>query len=149
MLAYKPTGVDNGTLTLNYSYLNNANEAKTGTVAIPYQTTTNDNVIAAVSPAGVTVASGSTASATVTFTTDDGNVAGGLSADLSGLPAGWTAPTSSFACTTVSTGSACSVMLTYAPTAAAAGTLTFGYNYTNSAGSAKTGTVSLMYTATP
>jgi hypothetical protein len=148
-LSYQPTGVDNGTLTLNYSYLNNANETKTGTIAIPYQTTTNDNVIAAVLPTSVTVASGSTTSATVTFTTDDGNLAGGLSADLSALPAGWTAPTSSFACASVSTGSACSVVLNYAPTAAASATLSFGYNYTNSAGSAKTGTVSFMYSATP
>jgi hypothetical protein len=148
-LTYQPTGVDNGTLMLNYSYVNNANEAKTGTVAIPYQTTTNDNVIAGVVPGSVTVASGSTASATVTFTTDDGNFAGGFAADLSALPAGWTAPVSSLSCASVSTGNVCSVVLSYAPTAAASGTLAFGYSYTNSAGAAKTGTVSFMYTATP
>jgi large repetitive protein len=147
-LTYLPTGVDNGTLTLNYSYLNNANETKTGSIAIPYQTTTNDNVNGAVLPGSVTVASGGTASATVTFTTDDGNFASGLSADLSTLPAGWTGP-ASLSCPSVSTGNACSVVLSYAPTAAASGTLSFGYSYTNSAATAKTGTVSFMYTATP
>jgi hypothetical protein len=148
-LTYQPTGVDNGTLTLNYSYVNNAGKSKTGSVAIPYQTTTNDNVIGAVLPGSVSVASGSTAAATVTFTTDDGNFAGMLSADLSALPTGWTAPASSFTCASVSTGNACSVVLSYAPTVAATGTLSFGFNYTNSAGTAKTGTVSFLYTATP
>ncbi len=47
MLTYAPTGVDNGTLTLNYAYVNNAGESKSGSVGIPYQTTTNDNVVAA------------------------------------------------------------------------------------------------------
>jgi hypothetical protein len=148
-LTYQPTGVDNGTLTLNYSYLNNAGATKTGSVAIPYQTTTNDNVIGTVVPGSVTVATGATASATVTFTTDDGNFAVGLSADLSVLPAGWSAPVSSLACGSVSTGNACSIVLSYAPAAAANGTLAFGYSYTNSAGTALTGTVSFMYTATP
>ena len=148
-LSYAPTAVDNGTLTLSYSYLNNAGETKTGSVAIPYQTTTNDNVIGAASPLSVTAASGSTAAVTVTFTTDDGNFAGALVADLSALPAGWTAPASSFTCTGVSIGTACQVALSYAPTAAASGTLAFGFSYTNSAGTAKTGTVSIPYTATP
>jgi hypothetical protein len=85
----------------------------------------------------------------VTFTTDDGNFAGGLSADLSALPAGWSAPSSSLTCASVSTGNGCQVVLTYAPTAAASGTLAFGFSYTNSAGTAKTGTVSFVYTATP
>jgi hypothetical protein len=148
-LTYQPTGVDNGTLTLSYAYVNNAGAAKTGSIAIPYQTTTNDNVIGAVIPGSVTVASGATATATVTFTTDDGNFAGGLSADLSALPAGWSAPSSSLTCASVSTGNGCQVVLTYAPTAAASGTLAFGFSYTNSAGTAKTGTVSFVYTATP
>ena len=106
-------------------------------------------MIGAVLPGSVTVASGSTTSATVTFTTDDGNFAGMLSADLSALPSGWTAPASSFACTSVSSGNACSVVLSYAPAAAGNGTLAFGFSYTNSAGTAKTGTVSFLYTATP
>jgi hypothetical protein len=148
-LTYQPTGVDNGTLTLNYSYVNNAGETKISSVAIPYQTITNDSVINAVLPGSVTVASGSTTSATVTFTTDDGNFASSFIADLSALPAGWTAPASSLSCLSLSTGNACSVVLTYAPSAAAIGTLAFGYNYINSAGTTKSGTVSFLYTATP
>jgi hypothetical protein len=148
-LTYAPAAVDNGTLTLSYSYVNNAGETKTGSVAIPYQTTTNDNVIGTASPVSVTEASGSTTPVTVTFTTDDGNFAGGLAADLSALPAGWTAPASSFSCASVSVGTACQVALSYAPAAADSGTLAFGFSYVNSAGAAKTGTVSIPYTATP
>ena len=148
-LTYAPAAVDNGTLTLSYTYLNNAGETKTGSVAIPYQTTTNDNVIATASPLSVTAASGSTTPVTVTFTTDDGNFAGTLAADLSALPAGWTAPASSFTCATLSVGSGCQAVLSYAPTAAASGTLAFGFSYVNSAGNSKTGTVSIPYTATP
>jgi hypothetical protein len=48
----------------------------------------------------------------------------------------------------VSVGAGCQLALTYAPTAAATGTLTLGFSYTNDAGIAKTGTVSIAYTAT-
>ena len=37
-------------------------------------------------------------------------------------------------------------MLTYSPIAAASGTLAFAFSYVNSAGTAKTGTVSIPYT---
>lgn len=149
MLTYAPTGVDNGTLNLNYTYVNNAGESKSASVAIPYQTTTNDNVVGTANPTTEAAVTGSSNVVTVTFTTDDGNVASGLSADLSALPLGWTAPASSFACAAVSVGATCQVSLTYAPTAAASGTLAFGFSYVNSAGTSKTGTVSIPYTAAP
>ena len=149
MLTYAPTGLDNGTLTLGYAYVNNAGESKSGSVGIPYQTTTNDNVLGTANPTMLAAVTGSSNLVTVTFTTDDGNFASGLSADLSTLPLGWTAPASSFACASVSVGSGCQVTLTYAPTAAANGTLAFGFSYVNSAGTAKTGTVSIPYTAAP
>jgi hypothetical protein len=149
MLTYAPTGVDNGTLNLGYSYVNNAGESKSGSVGIPYQTTTNDNVIGTANPATLAAVTGSSNAVAVTFTTDDGNIASGLAADLSALPLGWTAPASSFACASVSVGTSCQVALTYAPTAAASGTLAFGFNYVNSAGTAKTGTVSILYSAAP
>lgn len=149
MLTYAPTGVDNGTLNLSYTYVNNAGEAKSGSVGIPYQTTTNDNVIGTANPTMVAAVTGSSNAVAVTFTTDDGNLASGLSADLSALPLGWSAPVSSFTCASVSVGSTCQVMLTYAPTAAASGTLAFGFGYVNSAGASKTGTVSIPYTAAP
>jgi hypothetical protein len=149
LLTYAPSGVDNGTLNLGYTYLNNAAEPKSGSVAIPYQTTTNDNVAGVANPTTMTAVTGSSNPVTVTFTTDDGNFAGGLSADLSALPLGWTAPASSFSCPSVSIGTTCQVVLTYAPAAAASGTLAFGFSYVNSAGTAKTGTVSIPYSSAP
>jgi hypothetical protein len=149
MLAYAPTGVDNGTLNLGYTYVNNAGQSKSGTVGIPYQTTTNDNVVGTANPTVMAAVTGSSNVVAVTFTTDDGNVASGLSADLSALPLGWTAPASSFACASVSLGATCQVSLTYAPTAADSGTLAFSFSYVNSAGTMKSGTVSIPYTAAP
>ena len=148
-LNYAPAGVDNGTLALAYSYVNNAGESKTGTLGIPYQTTTNDNVIATANPVSVAATTGTSNSVTVTFTTDDGNLAAGLTADLSVLPADWSAAASSFSCASVSVGTSCQVSLVYAPTAAANSTLAFGFTYVNSAGTAKTGTVSIPYSAAP
>lgn len=149
MLSYAPTGVDNGTLNLGYTYVNNAGDSKSGSVGIPYQTTTNDNVVGTANPTAVAAVTGSSNLVAVTFTTDDGNFASGLSADLSALPLGWSAPASSLSCASVSIGATCQVILTYAPTAAASGTLAFGFSYVNSAGTAKTGTVSIPYTAAP
>jgi hypothetical protein len=149
MLSYAPTGVDNGTLNLSYSYLNNAGESKTGTLSIPYQTTTNDNVVGTANPVSVAATTGTSNIVTVTFVTDDGNFAGALTADLSLLPPDWSAPASSFACAAVSVGTSCQLSLTYAPAAAASGTLAFGFSYVNSAGSTKSGTVSIPYTAAP
>ena len=149
MLSYAPTGVDNGTLNLSYSYVNNAGESKTGSVGIPYQTTTNDNVVGSASPVSVAATTGTSTVVTVTFVTDDGNTAGGLTADLSLLPTDWSAPASSFACAAVSVGTSCQVSLNYAPAAAASGTLAFGFSYVNSSGSTKTGTVSIPYSAAP
>jgi hypothetical protein len=150
MLSYAPTGVDNGTLTLNYAYVNNADEAKTGSVAIDYRTTTNDNVLAAVNPTSLSVVTGSGSTPVmVTFTTDDGNVASSLSADLTVLPADWSSASSTFSCATVSVGATCQVSLNYSPTVAASSTLTFGYSYVNSAGTTQNGTVLIPYTAAP
>jgi hypothetical protein len=149
LLAYAPTGVDNGTLNLGYTYVNNAGEAKSGTLGIPYRTTTNDNVIGTANPTSLAAVTGSSNLVAVTFTTDDGNFASALWADLSALPLGWTAPASSFSCTSVSVGSACQVLLTYAPTVAASGTLAFGFSFVNSAGTLKSASVSIPYTAAP
>jgi hypothetical protein len=49
----------------------------------------------------------------------------------------------------LSVGTGCQVALSYTPTVAATGPLTFGYSYVNSAGTSKTGTVSVPYTAAP
>ena len=149
MLTYAPSGVYNGTLTLSYAYLNNAGELKSGSVGIPYQTTTNDNVVGSANPTAVAAVTGSSNPVTVTFTTDDGNLASSLTADLSMLPSGWSAASTSFGCASVSVGAACQASLTYAPLAAAAGSVSFGFNYIDSAGTAKSAMVSIPYTASP
>jgi hypothetical protein len=149
MLMFAPTAIDSGTLTLNYSYLNNAGEAKTRSLGIPYRTTSNDNVAAASNPVSLAVAVGSSNGVAVTFNTDDGNLAGALTADLTALPADWNAASGTFTCANVSVGSGCQLSLTYAPTAAANAVLSFGFSYTNSSGAMKTGTVSIPYSASP
>jgi hypothetical protein len=149
MLLFAPTALDSGTLTLNYSYLNNAGEARMGTVGIPYWTTSDDNVVATPSPTSLAAATGSSNTVTVTFTTDDGNLAGDLTANLSTLPPDWSTASGTFTCAAVSVGTGCQVSLAYAPTGPATATLSFGFSYTNSAGMMKTGTVSIPYSAAP
>ena len=52
MLTYAPAVLGNGTLTLNYAYDDDAGVAQTGTLDVPYEATTNDNVTATPSPTG-------------------------------------------------------------------------------------------------
>jgi hypothetical protein len=148
-LTYAPAAAGTGTMVLRYSYLNNAGEAKTGSVSIPYRATTNDNVVGTPNQSPIAVAVGSSTPVTVTFTTDDGNLASALSvtSGLTSLPAGWSSTSTSFSCPAVSIGSGCQLALTFAPTVAAAGTLTFGFSYTNNSGIVKSGAVTLAYSA--
>jgi hypothetical protein len=148
-LSYAPTMDDSGTLSLGYSYLNNAGEAKTGTVSIPYRATANDNLVATANPTPVAATVGSNNTVTVTFTTDDGNLATALSVDLSTLPAGWSSASSAFICASFGAGGGCTLSMTYMPAAAVNSTLSFGVSYINNAGTPKTMTVSIPYTATP
>src|SRR5450631_2641283 len=149
-LNYAPAAAGTGTLVLKYSYLNNAGEPKTGTLGIPYRATTDNNVIGTPNQNSLAVAVGSLTPVTVTFTTDDGNPASALSvtSGLTSLPAGWSSPSTSFSCASVSVGSGCQLALAFAPMAPASGTLTFGFSYTNNSGIVKSGTVTLAYTAT-
>jgi|GEM_PF-1213735 len=148
-LTYAPTAAGSGTLTLGYTSINNAGESKTGTVNIAYRATTNDNVVGTPSQSSLAVRTGSDTNLTVTFTTDDGNPASALAVttDLTSLPAGWSSPSNGFTCPSVSVGAGCVLSLTYAPTVAAAGTLSLGFGYRNDAGFMKTGTVSIAYNA--
>jgi len=148
-LTYTPTGADSGTLALAYQYVNDAGQAKTGTINIPYRATTNNNVDATSSPMTLAVTSGTTTPATITFVTDDGNPASGLTitSGLAPLPPGWSSSASTFGCSGVSTGTGCQLSLSYAPTAADSGTLTLGYSYTSNSGMLKTGTLAIGYTA--
>jgi hypothetical protein len=149
-LMYAPGAPGNGMLALNYSYMNNAGEPKTGSVSIAYRATTNDNIVWTANPASLAVFTGSSTPVTVTFTTDDLNPVTGFSitSGLGALPAGWSSTSSSFSCATVSTGTACQLSLTYAPTAADNGILSMTYGYNDDSGTAKTGSVSITYAAT-
>ena len=78
-LTYAPSAVGSGTLSLAFSYIDNTGNAKSGTVSIPYAASTHDNVIASPSPSGqIAVAVNASAALTVTFDTDDGNLATNL-----------------------------------------------------------------------
>ena len=148
-LTFAPTTQVAGSLQLGYGYTDDAGTPRTGTVSIPYLTQTNDTVVATNSPAGqVTVAPGGTPqSVTVTLTTNDGAVATNLSfaQSLASLPSGWTASAATPTCAQVSVGTSCQLTLTYAPTGTDRGVLTLPYGYTNNAGIAQTGTVSVPY----
>ena len=150
-LVYVPATAGTGSLTLAYAYNNNAGEPKTGSLNIAYRATTNDSIVGTPSQSSLAVVTGSTTAVTVTFTTDDGNLASALSvtAGLASLPAGWSSTSNSFSCSNASVGTQCQLSLTYAPTVAATGTLIFGFSYVNNSGFQKTGTVSLAYTAGP
>ena len=145
-LTFAPMAPSSGTVSLTYSYVNDAGFNKTGTVMIPYQSTTDNNVngVASANPIAATV--GVATPVSFTFSTDDGNPAGNFTI-TSGLPtsADWTGPTT-FACANFQ--SACVLTLTYTPTAITASTpLTLGYSYINDSGTLKFGTVSVTYSA--
>ena len=54
-LTYAPAALGSGTLTLGYSYTDDAGTAQTGTFNLAYAATTNDNVVATPSPSGQSV----------------------------------------------------------------------------------------------
>jgi len=148
-LTYVPTLAARGTLRIGYSYRNNAGESKTGTVNIPYRATTNDTIVATPSVTTLAELTGSSTPVTVTFATNDLNPASALSVttNLAALPAGWSATTNPFSCSTVSAGTICELSLNYAPTAASTGTLSLAFSYLNDSGYPGTGSTSIAYTA--
>jgi hypothetical protein len=153
-LTFAPQGAANGTLMLAYSYNNDAGEAKTGTVSIPYKATTDNTVTGTANPSSlsVSVSAGTTTSVTVTFITSDGNPASDLgitAATLSSLPAGWSAGSSSLSCTSLIVASICQLTLSYAPMTTDAGSVTLNFSYTNDSGMVKPGVVTIPYNATP
>jgi hypothetical protein len=149
-LTFTPSAAATGSLTLAYKYVNNAGQAKTGTVNVPYVATTDNTVNAIVSLNTLGVLTGSTTPINVTFVTDDGNPASALTvtAGLNPLPAGWNGGASALTCTSFTTGTGCQISLSYAPTLADSGSLTLSFSYTNNSGIAKTGSISVPYVAT-
>ena len=152
VLTYQPTSSASGVLALNYAYTDDSGASRTGSLSIPYATTSSNNVVAVSSPAGQINAAEKTGSQAVAidFNTDDGRAASGLvvTSSLSALPAGWHSASKSFSCGSVSTGNGCQLGLSYAPTALGSGTLALTYAYDDDAGNQQTGTLNIPYTAT-
>lgn len=150
-LQFSPATATSGSVSLEYSYLDDSDVSGTGSVAIPYSSTTSNNAVGTAAPAGqiATILGAGSQSVGVTFTTDDGNPATDLTltSDLGNLPPGWSGP-QTFACTSISTGNGCQLLLTYAPTAVSSGVLTLTYGFKDDSGTSKTGTVLLPYVAT-
>jgi hypothetical protein len=148
-LTYAPAAASSGTLTLSYTYTNNAGEQKTGSLNIAYRATTNDNIVGTPSQSPLAVVTGSSTAVVVSFTTDDSNLATNLAvtSSLGALPGGWTSASSSFTCSNVSTGAGCQLSLAYAPMVVGSGTLSLNYSYNDDSGTAKSGSVSIPYTA--
>lgn len=156
LLKYVPAAPATGTVTLNYSYLDDSGLSNSGLVSIPFTATVANAVQYTATPTGqVTAVLGSGGTpVTLTFTTNDGNSATNLlftGTGLTALPVGWSVAlpsTTGFACTTIGTGTGCQLHLLYAPTANGSGTLTLPYSYTSNSGIAGTASVSIPYAAT-
>ena len=120
---------------------------------MPYDAERAAQTVATPNLSTVSVAVGASTSVIVTFTTDDGNPASNFSvtSDLGALPPGWNSASGSFTCAAVSTGAACQLILTYAPTAVTGGTpmLSLNYQYNDNSGTLKTGSINIDYSATP
>jgi hypothetical protein len=147
-LTYAPTTVGNGTLSIGFSYVNDAGFPGNGTVNITYRANSNDTVGGTSAPNPLVVAATTTQNVVVTFVTSDGNPASGLSvtAGLTALPGDWAGP-ASFGCTTVSAGTPCQLTLSYQPLVPESGSITLAYTYTNNAGLSEQGTVSIPYSS--
>ncbi len=150
-LTYAPSAVGDGTLALSYTYRDASIDA-TGSISIPYEATTNNNAVAAVTPAGqiIAVVSESPQVVDVTFTSDDGNPISDvvLTSSLEDLPVEWSSSATSFTCTQASTGNGCQLQLSYGPSTVGSGTLELAYSYLDNAGDARTGTLAVAYAAT-
>ncbi len=149
-LTYTPAVFGSGTLILDYVFVDNATAPSTGgSLTIAYRATTNDKIVGTPSKTALDVVTGSSTPVNVTFATDDGHPASGLSvtSSLGALPSGWTSASNTFACANVGVGTGCQLGLTYAPTVIGSGTLSLNYSYFDDSGTAKTGTVGIPYTA--
>ncbi len=151
-LVFSPTASATGLLALNYAYTDNSGAARSGVINIPFASVSHGTVLATASPTGqinAVAATGSQA-VTITFTTDDGNAATGLSlaSDLTALPAGWSSASNTFSCDSVSTGNGCQLQLKFAPQTLGGGALALRYDYIDSSGATNGGLLNIAYAAT-
>ena len=149
--SYQPTAPGGGTLLVDFAYDNDSASAKTGSFSIPYMAIDHNSIVGTPSANPVTVASGMSQPVTITFDTSDGYPATNLAvtSNLAALNTYWTSGVGTLSCATVSTGSSCSLTLTYAPTVSGdSGTEQITYSYTDNAGSPQTGSVNINYSST-
>jgi hypothetical protein len=136
-------------LTLGYSYVNDAGYGNTGTVMISYRAMSDNSVLAATSPASpFSIPSGTSTTVLVSFTTNDGNPATGLTVSpVASAPGDWTLPGPMSCATVDGSATTCQFSLTYAPLSPESGTLQLGYSYINNAGHAASGILNIQYSA--
>lgn len=151
-LAYAPvvaTGPQ--TLSIAYRYTDSAGALRQDAVSLQYSAVPPNAVTGSATPAGSVTAlvNGPATTVTVSFATNDGSSATGLTlgTSLAGLPSGWSAAAPALACDTVDGGTGCSVKLQFAPTTAATGTVAINFDYVDSAGKPRSGTVEIPYVA--
>lgn len=148
-LSYAPTAaLPSSTLTLGYSYTNNAGQAATGTVNIPYMATAPSTVVATPTPAGpISAFVGANALVTVAFSSSDGSTDKNVRI-TSTLPAGWSQVSSTLPCSAVVANGACTLGLAYTPTVTTASSnLVLQYAYTDNSGQSQTGRLTIVYSA--
>ena len=154
-LHFAPPAVESGSVNLDYTYTSNSGAAKNGSVSLPYQSTTHNNLVATKTPSGqvTAVLSQGTQVVNIHFTTDDGIpvTAVSITSGLTSLPTDWTVlgPATTVPCASASTGSGCVLSLQFMPTVRSSGTISLGYAYTDNAGAAQTGTVEVPYASIP
>lgn len=151
-LTYDPgTAGASGTLTLGFTYVDSQGKQQQGSVGIAYSSAAANSVTTSVAPTGpVQGVAGLTSTVTVTFESGDGTAASNLAlvTDPGSLPSGWSLQGAALPCATVTGAGSCQLQLAYAPTAAAAsGTLTLEFSYTDDSGAARTGSVAIAYSA--
>ncbi|CAB3787493.1 hypothetical protein LMG28138_02432 [Pararobbsia alpina] len=148
-LSYAPTAArPSSTLTLGYSYTNNAGQAEAGTVNIPYIAMAPSTVVATPTPAGpVSAFVGANALVTVAFNSSDGSTDTNLRI-TSALPVGWSQVSSTLPCAAVVANGACTLALTYTPTVTTASSnLVLQYAYTDNSGQPQTSSLTIAYSA--
>lgn len=151
-LTYAPNARESGTLTLSFSYTNNAGTARNGTLTIPYVGTTDNNIVVTADPEAPYIRKQSrNLPFTLTFTSDDGAPITGFTTTtaLNSIPSVSSGGQTSKVCATVSTGSTCTLDLTFIPGSTRSGTIAINYSYVNNAGLSKAGTVNLPYESWP
>ena len=146
-LSYAPGAAGSGTLTLDYSYTNNAGNPATGTVSIPYASTVHDTVSGAVSPVRYGRRRRRRQPGSDRGLHDQRRQHGQRSRDCERRQrwSGFAArrlerspgSATTFACSSISSGAGCTLTLTYAPMASASGTLSLNFSYLDNAGTAQ------------